>query len=90
MYTKMSQYEDLCNGSEKIHRLEIVSGYSIDQLISLFAAGCTLKRPEFHQESFDKYASKLALLGNGRLLNPEEKVVIAKFADENLGGKEHV
>jgi hypothetical protein len=23
-------------------------------------------------------------------LNPEEKVVIAKFADENLGGKENV
>ena len=31
---------------EKVHKLEMVSGYSIDTLISLFAAGWKLKAPE--------------------------------------------
>lgn len=31
---------------EKVHKLEMVSGYSIDSLISLFAAGWKLKAPE--------------------------------------------
>ena len=46
MENNISLYERQMNNLEKLHTLEVVSGLSIDQLISLFMAGYTLKGPE--------------------------------------------
>ena len=43
MKSKLTGYEKLC---EKVHELEIVSGFKIEELVNLFAAGYTLTPPK--------------------------------------------
>lgn len=91
MIINMSPYEAIRNCEEKIHRLEIVSGYSIDQLISLFAAGYTLKGPESNQETLEKFDTKLVKSCNSMSLTKEEIRAISRgFVEEKMGGKKHV
>lgn len=51
--TFRSRYSDQFDIYNRVSKLEVTSGYSINELIDLFAAGYTLQSPDYNEQMAD-------------------------------------